>query len=432
LNKTYEVKEVGGIKYHMIALPGTDIFKLTFYNRAGSDYEKYYSNLIGKKLFGISHLIEHMSFKSTAQFDTDELQKMLRKYGQHNAGTYYDYINYWYKTTSEHTDKAIDIVIDIALNDLSLVTEEEFENEKKTVISEVQQYIDNKELWFKLTHRGQFMCSDMDDNIIGTPETLKEITLNDVRAIKKLMCADTSKRAVAIVYDPEVNKPDFLVSKVKSAIDALDYANKFDVDNRILPPLEPTLTSNDIEIPVDIDQELLSVLYPTDSGFTARFIGNQYLEKLAHDKSLFHTIREENGYSYGVSLSKSRLKQKDYTELYVNCRPETRGKVLTLAHETILNAINTFTRDDYQELVDTITLKDKIAHMNLGLYENIYAVGMYYPDDFKIVEDVFKTDISRYYEVEILHYGRYEDVVAYFENLKHVIENKEYKVIINK
>ena len=100
----------------------------------GSNIEKVYENRHNKNVYGISHLVEHLSFRSPKDYTSEELLEKLKSEGTYNASTDHDRINYWFKTTTDRTKLAINLISNVALNNLSKISDEEFQIEKKSCL----------------------------------------------------------------------------------------------------------------------------------------------------------------------------------------------------------------------------------------------------------------------------------------------------------
>jgi predicted Zn-dependent peptidase len=140
----------------------------------GSKYETKETN-------GISHLLEHMAFKGTKKRPhTSDIAKELDKVGGiYNAFTGKEYMGFWVKVDSQHFDLSCDVLSDMIFN--SLFREKEIEKEKKTIIEEINMYLDTPqayvlELWEKLLY-GDQPAGWM---IAGEKETVKKISRKNI------------------------------------------------------------------------------------------------------------------------------------------------------------------------------------------------------------------------------------------------------------
>jgi predicted Zn-dependent peptidase len=120
---------------------------------AGSKYEK-------KDINGISHLLEHLFFKGTKKrpHTLDIAKELDRVGGLYNAFTSKELMGFWAKVDSKHFDLSCDIISDMLFN--SLFKEKEIEKEKKTIIEEINMYLDTPQtfvldLWERVLYGDQ-------------------------------------------------------------------------------------------------------------------------------------------------------------------------------------------------------------------------------------------------------------------------------------
>lgn len=103
---------------------------------AGSEYET-------KRINGVSHFLEHMMFKGTANRPKPgAIAHELAALGaQSNAFTDQEYTGYWAKAQAEKLPKILDIISDLYLN--PVFNTEEIEKERGVIIQEINMYEDD-------------------------------------------------------------------------------------------------------------------------------------------------------------------------------------------------------------------------------------------------------------------------------------------------
>lgn len=102
---------------------------------AGSEYEK-------KPVNGVSHFLEHMTFKGTVRRPrVGQIAEELAGLGaQSNAFTGQEYTGYWAKAEARKLPQILDIVSDLYLNPLFNVAE--IEKERGVIVEEINMYDD--------------------------------------------------------------------------------------------------------------------------------------------------------------------------------------------------------------------------------------------------------------------------------------------------
>jgi len=71
--KTFKTVTRNGIKFNLLTLPETNFFKIEVINKYGSNVERVIKDKTGKNVYGISHFIEHLAFRSPKDYSTQEL-----------------------------------------------------------------------------------------------------------------------------------------------------------------------------------------------------------------------------------------------------------------------------------------------------------------------------------------------------------------------
>ena len=101
----------------------------------GSKYEE-------KGINGISHFLEHMTFKGTKKRPTpiNIAEPLDRVGGNYNAFTGQEYTGYYAKADGRHQDLLLDIISDITLN--PNFNQEEIDRERGVIIEEINMYED--------------------------------------------------------------------------------------------------------------------------------------------------------------------------------------------------------------------------------------------------------------------------------------------------
>ena len=90
---------------------------------------------------GISHFIEHMTFKGTPKRSAYEIAHTLDAVGgKMNAYTTKEYTVYYAVVLDKHLEIAIDVLCDILLN--STFDPKEMEREKRVILEEIKMYED--------------------------------------------------------------------------------------------------------------------------------------------------------------------------------------------------------------------------------------------------------------------------------------------------
>jgi predicted Zn-dependent peptidase len=129
---------------------------------------------------GMAHLLEHMSFKGTAQRSSVQIINALEGVGgELNAFTTKEDTVYYAATTRQHLRQAIDVLQDIVFH--STYPQQELEKEREVVCDEIESYEDTpSELIFDEFENLLFKDHPLGHNILGTSSQVRNYQSDDV------------------------------------------------------------------------------------------------------------------------------------------------------------------------------------------------------------------------------------------------------------
>ncbi|GGP21390.1 peptidase M16 [Thermocladium modestius] len=166
---------------------------------------------------GISHLLEHMMFKSNKWISGEELDMTIEGLGgMANAFTGRDYTIYVFEVLSESAPSLIDVICKMMLNDK--YSEDEFLSERDVVLSEIQLRDENpsSRIW-DLGTQALFGRSDLGDPVTGYHETIGSVTLRDLveHKARNYVGGNIKVAMVGNVGDEAVNAARACFSKIE-------------------------------------------------------------------------------------------------------------------------------------------------------------------------------------------------------------------------
>ncbi|RTZ93986.1 MAG: insulinase family protein [Deltaproteobacteria bacterium] len=129
---------------------------------------------------GLTHFIEHMLFKGTANRDALEIAKEIDKIGGVlNAFTGREYTCFYTKVLKTHVEKGFEILSDIFFN--SLFREEDIERERGVILQEIKMVQDTPDEYVhELFYRDLWGGNPLGAPISGTVETVSRFTREDI------------------------------------------------------------------------------------------------------------------------------------------------------------------------------------------------------------------------------------------------------------
>jgi len=125
-------------------------------------------------LMGVSHFLEHMMFKGTANRSAAELNQAFDDIGaRNNAYTSHEITCFYAHTLPEHADKATELIGDMLRPALR---QEDFDTEKGVILEEIAMYKDNP-FWvlYEEVASKRFGDHPLGHRVLGTNETINDM-----------------------------------------------------------------------------------------------------------------------------------------------------------------------------------------------------------------------------------------------------------------
>lgn len=134
---------------------------------------------------GLAHFIEHLIFKRTKKRSTNQILNRLESVGADlNAYTTKEYTCIHASFLNPYLDRTLELFSDILFN--STFPEEEMDKEKSVILDEIASYEDQPEEAIQDDFEDVlFAGNPLGNNILGTIETVKNFTRNDVLTFLK-------------------------------------------------------------------------------------------------------------------------------------------------------------------------------------------------------------------------------------------------------
>lgn len=243
-------------------------------------------------LNGISHFLEHMSFKGTARRSAARISEEVEGVGGSLDGfTDCEAVGFFIRILDTHLPLACDVLADISLQ--STVSEEDVAKERNVVCEEIRLYEDTPDdKVHDLIMAALEPARPLGMPVLGTRETVGRITREDVRAFRqRVFTADRMIIAGAGYLDPD----DFIARAEEYFAAAPAAAAEGP------PPFEPRAPL--FAVPKDTEQTHLCVAVPgLPFDHPDRYVYSALATMLGGNTSsrLFRQVREERGLAYAV------------------------------------------------------------------------------------------------------------------------------------
>jgi len=322
-----------GIRVIFEHIPTTNIFSAGMFIKAGSNYES-------DSYKGISHFIEHMVFKGTADKNAKDIAVISDCIGgMLNAYTGKDLTCFFIKTTEDNSKTALDLIADMLTH--SLFDKQLIENEKKVVIEEIAMYEDSPEDYVhdKL-EEAMWAGNALSYPILGYRDTVRSFTKEMIlKYMSDFYVSENIVISITGCFDEEailaVLEQDFSCFENKKC-SICDEGTCVDIKNVY------------IENRKKIEQTYLSMAFPgvphdDDERYPFAVLSGALGQSMS--SRLFQIIREEKALVYNIGSSNEFYQNGGILNIYAGCNPDRFDEMMTCI-EGIINDLSRDGLDD--------------------------------------------------------------------------------------
>ncbi len=287
---------------------------------------------------GISHFIEHMMFKGTANRSPADIAVEIENVGGIiNAYTSRDSTAFYAKVLKNDVALALDVISDM-LNNHSFA-EDEFAREKEVVIQEIKQAFDDPEdCVFDLFQKASYPEQAIGRTILGPESNIRKMKTDDLRAyVNKHYCgANIIVAAAGNIRHQDLLKlaEDFLGDRVKGE------TNK---------PVKSEYVGMDLRQSKDLEQAQLLL------GFNGQaYAGDDYYQLAVFSSlfrgglssRLFQEVREKRGLVYSVYSFSSSYDDSGVFGIYAGTGKDDSKKLIPVVCDEIKKILDDGVSED--------------------------------------------------------------------------------------
>ncbi len=266
---------------------------------------------------GLAHFLEHMLFKGTQHRRAYHIsERMATIGGDINAGTSKESTLIYTKAPEGYLARSFDLISDIIIN--SNFPESEINKEREVIMEEIKSYLDSpEESVYDEFDDMLYAGSRVGHNILGTPDTLRQIEQQDFRRFLHeyytperitLYCADSTPSS----------KVEKIVDKYFSIMKRGDIQPQ-----RQVPPVCETfhhhLSRDGHQAHTIMGMRTVNC---TDSARFALMLLNNYLGGPGLNSRFNREIREKRGLVYTVYSDLLLASDRGQWEVYFGCDPD--------------------------------------------------------------------------------------------------------------
>ncbi len=307
-----------GVRVVSEPLPSVRSVALGFWIGAGSAHEHD-----GEA--GISHLLEHMLFRGSSRYGSEEIDQIFDGMGAElNAGTDKEATSVYSRVLDRHLERAFDVIADMVWRPVM----GELEAEREVVLEEIAMYEDDpQDRVFDVLGEAVFGGHPLGRAVIGRAEVIRAVTQEQLRTFH---AARYNPSDVVIAAAGSVDH-DALVAMAQAASEARGAPFV------TAAPEAPAFERRVRFLRKDTEQYHLclggrGIARDDDRRFALRVLDN--ILGGGASSRLFQEVRERRGLAYSVFSFSNLYAHTGEVGLYVGTRPENlKEAVAVLAAE---------------------------------------------------------------------------------------------------
>ncbi|MCD8200843.1 MAG: insulinase family protein [Clostridia bacterium] len=353
---------------------------------------------------GLSHFIEHMMFKGTKTMNAFQISDEMEKIGaQDNAFTGKDSTCYYVKSTTDHAERAFEILADIFTG--SVFPPEEMAREKGVIHEEISMTEDTPDdLCLDLICEAFYGKTGYGRNILGSHENLEKFSRTDIFSyMEKFYTADNI--VIAMAGNIDLSVAENLAEKYFSSYPAKKSAKR---DVKIEYAHGSILRMKDIE------QVHIALAYPSVEREHRLFDASQIMNGVlggGMSSRLFQTVREKMGLAYTVYSYLSPYDDTGSLIIYAGVNAANYMKAL----DAIYGCVEDIRKKDITE-GEFLKVKEQMLASNVFSQEStssqmlLYGKELLYNDRIydmdKRLRDIKDIKIGDVYDAIDLNFGK--------------------------
>ncbi|MGE4317971.1 MAG: M16 family metallopeptidase [Deferribacterales bacterium] len=396
MRELYKIGNIPVIYEKVTSLPG--LFTISVFFDTGSSNETAQNN-------GVSHFIEHMAFRGTKDFTSEEISRLSEMYGGYmNAYTSKETTAYYIKGFSGNLELFIQLMANICFH--PRFDKDDFLNEKQIIIDEINSVMDNPEEFLgEAAELELFRGCSLEYPVSGTAETVEALELED---ITKFYNTNYIAENCIISVCGDVEKAD-----------VVKYITKYFPDTKesiagVKPHYQPVYNTLSKDFQFKSGQSYVQLLYPafqySDPKRYALSGCTMLLGGLMSSR-LFQEIREKRGLCYNIEAESVLYKSAGYVNILYSCSDANKDKV----QELVIKEINKM-------------IKHGITDDELTMIKN--QLKFSYASNFETLESRVQMNFRHIY-----HYGRLlesDDILHRIDDLDKKQVHDTAETILNK
>ncbi len=304
----------GGVRVATERVPAVRSVALGFWIGTGSRTES-------DAQAGLSHLLEHMLFRGTERYRSEEIDQIFDAMGAElNAGTGKEMTSLYARVLDEHLERAFDVMAQM----IAVPAMEGLSEEREVVLEEIAMYEDDpQELIFDLLGETIFPDDPLGRATLGRAEVVRSVSREELQAFHRER------------YFPR--------NIVVAAAGSVEHEQVLEWTRGLLLRPEDVVSADHLHVPApaqaagtarfrqrDTEQYHLTLGATGLARDDDRRFALRVLDSILGGTSssrLFQAVREQRGLAYAVFTFQSLYRDAGQVGLYVGTRPENLDEV---------------------------------------------------------------------------------------------------------
>lgn len=304
----------GGVRVVTERVPAVRSVALGFWIGTGSRTES-------ERQAGLSHLLEHMLFRGTERYRSEEIDQIFDAMGAElNAGTGKEMTSLYARVLDEHLERAFDVMAQM----ITVPAMEGLAEEREVVLEEIAMYEDDpQELIFDVLGETIFPDDALGRATLGRAEVVRATTREELLEFHR---ERYFARNIVIAAAGSVEH-ERVVDWAQAALTAPELG----LGGAQLAPPAPVQAAGSARFRVrDTEQYHVTVGATGLARDDERRFALRVLDSILGGTSssrLFQAVREQRGLAYAVFSFQSLYRDTGQIGLYVGTRPENLAEV---------------------------------------------------------------------------------------------------------
>jgi predicted Zn-dependent peptidase len=331
----------GGVRVVTEHVPAVRSVALGFWIGTGSVTES-------EQQAGLSHLLEHMLFRGTRRYESEQIDQIFDAMGAElNAGTGKETTSVYARVLDEHLERAFDVIAQMTTEPAITGLAEE----REVVLEEIAMYEDDpQDLIFDLLGEAVFPAHPLGRAILGRADVVAAATREQLLAFH----AERYRASDIVIAAAGSVEHETVVRWAQETVDSVLGAGR--AVSRPAPP--PHVQARSLFRAKETEQYHVciggvGIARDDDRRFALRVLDS--LLGGTSSSRLFQAVREQRGLAYAVFTFQSLYAQTGQLGLYVGTRPENLAEVASVIGDELARV-----RSEPVDAVELARAKDNV------------------------------------------------------------------------